>query len=165
MARKHDDQMDGEAALRSIVQSLPQVAAGLKRPGVPAALQVLFTTLGPRHLPVLAYLLSDGPMSVSDLAGRLGLAMPTTSLMIRDLEAANLIERAEDPADRRRRLVRLSDKHRDAIDTWLALRTRPIQAALKRLTPAQRSAFARGMQLLAEEFSRQTPPPTEAEKS
>jgi DNA-binding MarR family transcriptional regulator len=151
------DQLDTEAALRTLLQSLPQVAAGLKRPGVPAQLQVLFTRLGPRHIPVLSYLLLEGPMSVRELADRLGLAMPTTSLMIRDLETAELVDRAEDPADRRRRLVGIRDDHRDTIEGWLAQRARPIRAALERLSPAQRWAFSHGMQLLAEEFNRQTP--------
>jgi DNA-binding MarR family transcriptional regulator len=149
--------LDTDAALRVLLQALPQVAAGLKRPGVPPPLQVLFTTLGPRHLPVLAYLLLDGPMSVSELADRLGLAMPTTSLMIRDLDAAGLVDRAEDPADRRRRLVRIRDEHRDVIDDWLNQRALPIRAALDRLSPGQRWALTHGMQLLAEEFNRQPP--------
>jgi len=149
--------LDTDTALRVLLQALPQVAAGLKRPGVPAPLQVLFTTLGPRHIPVLAYLLLDGPMSVSELAERLGLAMPTTSLMIRDLDSAGLVDRAEDPADRRRRLIRVRDEHRDIVDNWLAQRAQPIRAALDRLSPAERWALTHGMQLLAEEFNRQAP--------
>ena len=152
-------QLDTDAALRVLLQALPQVAAGLKRPGVPASLEVLFTTLGPRHIPVLAYLMLDGPMSVKELADRLGLAMPTTSLMIRDLDSAGLVDRSEDPADRRRRLVRIRDDHRDIVDSWLAERARPIRAALDRLSPAQRWVLTHGMQLLAEEFDRQAPAP------
>ena len=147
--------LDTEEALRVLLQALPQVAAGLKRPGVPAALQVLFTTLGPRHIPVLSYLLLDGSMSVSELADRLGLAMPTTSLMIRDLESAGLVDRTEDPADRRRRQVRIRDEHRDTVEGWLTQRARPIRAALERLSPTQRWALSHGMQLLAEEFNQE----------
>lgn len=151
------DRLDTDDALRVLLQALPQVAAGLKRPGVPAPLDVLFTTLGPRHIPVLSYLLLDGPMSVSELAARLGLAMPTTSLMVRDLEGARLVERAEDPGDRRRRLVSISDEHRDVVESWLAQRAHPIRAALERLSPAERWALSHGMQVLAEEFDRSIP--------
>ncbi len=149
--------LDTEEALRVLLQALPQVAAGLKRPGIPAALQVVFTKLGPRHIPLLSYLLLDGPMSVSELAGRLGLAMPTTSLMIGDLESAGLVGRTEDPADRRRRVVRIREDHRDTVADWLAQRAEPIRAALQRLNPEQRWTLSHGMQLLAEELNRQPP--------
>ena len=162
----HIGRLDTDEALRRLLQALPQVAAGLKRPGVPAPLQILFTTLGPRHIPVLSYLLLDGPMSVSELAERLGLALPTTSLMTRDLESAGLVDRAEDPADRRRRQIGIRAKHREAVEGWLSQRAEPIRAALERLSPAQRWALSYGMQVLAEEFSREnqstrpTEPPT-----
>lgn len=148
------DDMETDEALRLLLRALPQVAAGLKRPGVPAPLQVLFAALGPRHIPVLSYVLLDGPMSVGELAERLGLALPTTSLMIRDLESAGLVDRVEDPADRRRRQIGIRDEHREAVEGWLAHRAEPIRAALDRLSPAQRGALSHGMQVLAEEFGR-----------
>ncbi len=144
--------MGVEPALRVLLQALPQVAAGLKRPGVPQPLQVLFTTLGPRHLPVLSYLLLDGPMTVGVLAQRLALAMPTTSLLVRDLETAGLVERTEDPADRRRRQVRIRPEHLDTVHAWLELRARPIRAALRRLDGRQRWELSHAIQVLAEEF-------------
>lgn len=148
-----------EEALRTVLQALPEVAAGLKRPGVPAPLEVLFTTLGPRHLPVLSYLMLDGPMSVGELSDRLGLAAPTTSLMIRDLDRAGLVQRTEDPGDRRRRLVRIAPDHDEMVRAWLDRRAQPIRSALERMSPTERRALSRGLQLLAEELSRQTQAP------
>lgn len=146
--------LDTDEALRDLLQALPQVTAGLKRPGLPARLKALFAMLGPRHIPALSYLMLDGPMSVGELAGRLGLAMPTTSLMIRDLESARLVERTEDPADRRRRLVHIRREHRADVELWLAQRAQPIRAALDRLDSSQRWALSHGLQLLAEELNR-----------
>ncbi len=148
------ERLDTEQALRVLLHTLPQVVARLKRPGMPSTLQVVFDRLTPRHIPVLSYLLLDGPMNVSELAARLDLAMPTTSLMIRDLESAGLVDRAEDPADRRRRQIRIRDEDRDAVADWLAQRAQPIRAALDRLSPAQRWTVSHGLQVLAEEFSR-----------
>lgn len=143
--------------MRELLHALPLVASGLKRPGVPAALQVMFTTLSPRHIPVLSYVFLDGPMTVGELADRLGLAMSTTSLMIKDLENAGLVARREDADDRRRRRVDIREEHRDTIATWLAHRTRPIRAGLERLSPAQRWTLSHGLQVLAEEFNRDSP--------
>jgi DNA-binding MarR family transcriptional regulator len=148
--------VDIEESLRAALQALPEVAAGLKRPGVPPPLRVLFTDLGPRHLPVLSTVLLDGPASIGELADRLGLAMPTASLLVRDLDRAGLVTRAEDPQDRRRRLVGINPEHHEAVEGWLEQRARPIRTALERLTPEQRQAFSRGLAILAEELTRQT---------
>jgi DNA-binding MarR family transcriptional regulator len=90
-------------------------------------------------------------MSVSTLAARLGVSLATASQVVTDLEAADLVERVDDPADRRRTLVRVSDAHRDLADALLDTRLRPVQRALDRMRPAEQRAFVRGLHLVAEE--------------
>lgn len=148
------ERMSADAALREVLRALPEIAAGLKRPGVPAPLTPLFN-FGPRHLPVLTHLLLDGPMSVGELAEHLGLALPTTSLMVRDLSSVGLVERTEDPDDRRRRIIGINPEHLPTVRDWLDTRADPVRAALNRLSPAERRALAKGMRILAEEFTRQ----------
>jgi DNA-binding MarR family transcriptional regulator len=148
-----EQELGVEDALRLLLQALPQVAAGLKRPGIPPELQGPFSSLGPRHIPALSYLLLDGPMSVGELAGRLGLALPTTSLMVRELSQQGLVERSEDPGDRRRTLVRISNDRAEVIQSWLTHRAEPIRATLQQLTPAERHTFSHAMQLLARAFT------------
>lgn len=147
--------LGAEEALRVTLQALPEVAAGLKRGGVPTELQFLFTaaSLGPRHIPVLSYLLMDGPMTVGELAARLNLSMPTTSLMVGQLSQHGIAERGRDPGDRRRVLVRIADVHRPLVQSWLDQRAEPIRRALARLSPAQRRVFCEGLRMLAEEFT------------
>src|SRR5258708_21516426 len=61
----------------------PRLVGRAKRLRVPATLRVL--DLAPRHLPLLAYLQYDGPLTVNQLADRLEVAPTTVSLMVGDL--------------------------------------------------------------------------------
>ncbi len=142
------------AALAALVEAMPQVAAGLKRPGIPAELRALFVpgSLGPRHIPALSYLLTGGPMSVTDLAARLDVSLPAASALVADLSRIGLAERHEDDADRRRTIVSLAPAHRDTVERWLASRTDPMRRALQRLSPAERAAMVKGLRLLLAEL-------------
>src|SRR5271169_1909964 len=75
-------------------------------------------SLGPRHMPALLAVAAAGPLSVSELAQRLGLGLSTTSAIVGQLSRCDLLERSEDDADRRRTIVRLHDDYRDVIGTW-----------------------------------------------
>jgi len=106
----------------------------------------------PRHLAALMQVVADEGMSVSTLAARLGVSLATASQVVTDLEASGLVERVEDPSDRRRTLVRVADTHRKLADTLLDTRLRPVQRALDRMRPAEQRAFVRGLELVAEEL-------------
>ncbi|GEM_PF-1428871 len=54
------------------------------------------------------FALRRGPTTISELGGRLQIAQPTASLLVERLVQAGLVERTDDPADRRRALVRLA---------------------------------------------------------
>ena len=51
--------------------------------------------------------LRGGPLTVSELASRLDLTLPTVSGVLADLDRAGLVDRQPDPADRRRTIVEL----------------------------------------------------------
>jgi DNA-binding MarR family transcriptional regulator len=101
-------------------------------------------------------IVADEGLSVSTLAGRLGVSLATASQVVTDLEASDLVERAEDPTDRRRTLLRVADTHRDLADALLDTRLRPVQRALDRMRPAERRAFVRGLELVAAELENPT---------
>jgi DNA-binding MarR family transcriptional regulator len=153
-----------DEALRVLTRLLPELTAALKRAGGPTGLPGLASTkvLAPRHIPVLAHLLTDGPMSVSDLAVRLGLALNTTSLLASQLTEYGLVTRREDETDRRRTLVDLAPDRREAIAEWLAHRTEPIRRALRRMSPTQRAALCDALELLAAEILPPDPKPPHA---
>jgi DNA-binding MarR family transcriptional regulator len=107
--------------------------------------------LGKRHMPALLAVAAAGPISVSDLAKRLGLLLSTTSTLVGELSRAGLLERAEDDEDRRRTIVRLHEDHREAMEAWLEVAVAPIRNALERLSPQARAHFMEGWRILQEE--------------
>ena len=125
-----------EEAVRDLLLLMPRLVARAKRIPPPPELHDL--TLGPRHLSLLVFLLLDGPMTVNDLAARLQLAPTTASLLIADLSRKAVLQRTEDDADRRRRIISITAEARPAIETWLAPGAEAWRRALTPLTPAQR---------------------------
>jgi len=128
-----------DATIRQLLLLMPRLVARAKRLGVPGSLQSL--ELAPRHLSLLSYLLFDGPLSVSELAGRLQVAPTTVSLLVGELAAKGVLTRQEDDADRRRHIIEIASGQRAAIKQWLAPGARAWQRALEPLTPEQRATF------------------------
>ncbi|MGW3977067.1 MarR family winged helix-turn-helix transcriptional regulator [Streptomyces mirabilis] len=123
-------------AVRALLLLMPRMVGRAKRIPVPAELQS--PALAPRHLSLLSYLLFDGPLTVNDLAARLEVAPTTVSLMVGELSGKGILERREDPADRRRRIVSIADAQRPSISAWLAHGATAWRQALQPLTPDQR---------------------------
>ncbi len=130
---------DVDDAVRTLLLLMPRMVGRVKRIRIPDELRSL--TLAPRHLSLLAYLLFDGPLGVNELAARLEVAPATVSLMVGDLAKQGVLERTEDPADRRRKIVSIADAHRPAIDGWLGRSAGAWRAALGPLSQAERRMF------------------------
>ncbi|MFD4998631.1 MarR family winged helix-turn-helix transcriptional regulator [Streptomyces buecherae] len=120
---------------------MPRMVGAAKRIPVPVELQSL--ELAPRHLSLLSHLLFDGPLTVNELAARLEVAPTTVSLMVGELSRKEILERHEDPADRRRRIVSITDGMRPAIEGWLARGATAWRKALAPLSPSERRLFVR----------------------
>jgi DNA-binding MarR family transcriptional regulator len=126
-------------SIRTLLLLMPRMVGRTKRLKVPEELAGL--NLAPRHLSLFAYLLFDGPLGVNDLAERLEVTPATVSLMVTELTRKGILERTEDPADRRRAIITLDPTHRPAIDAWLARGARAWRTALAPLTNDQRALF------------------------
>lgn len=138
-------------SIRTLLLLLPRIVGRAKRARVPAELQGF--ALAPRHLSLLAYLLFDGPLTVTELATRLEVAPATVSLMVGDLSRQGILERRDDDADRRRTIVTIADAHRPAIDTWLSASARAWRKALQPLTAAERRTVVTTLQAFEQEIS------------
>jgi DNA-binding MarR family transcriptional regulator len=114
-------------------------------------------SLGRRHVALLTHVGTEGPRSVGELARELGLSLPAASTLARDLEDHGLLERSEDPADRRRTVVDLAAGTAAAVRDWLAGRDRPLERALTALDPAERAAFLKGLGALADALLEESP--------
>jgi DNA-binding MarR family transcriptional regulator len=118
-------------------------------------------SLGPRHMPALLAVAAAGPLSVSELARRLGLGLSTTSAIVGQLSRAGLLERSEDEADRRRTIVRLHEEDREVIGRWAEQALAPLRSTLERLSPPARAKFMEGWRILHEEATRTAHPDAE----
>jgi DNA-binding MarR family transcriptional regulator len=137
------DEMTTAQAVRSMLLLMPRLVGRAKRLPVPAALRGL--DLAPRHLALLAYLQHDGPLTVSQLAGRLEVAPTTVSLMVGDLSRHGIVTREEDDADRRRRIVAIAPDYAAPIAEWLSGSAAAWTEVLAALTPAERATIVATM--------------------
>jgi DNA-binding MarR family transcriptional regulator len=111
-------------------------------------------SLGKRHASALLAVAAVEPISVSELAKRLGLLLSSTSTIVGELSRAGLLERAEDDLDRRRTIVRVHEDYREAMEGWLEIAIAPIRHTLERLSPQARAHFMDGWRILGQEAAR-----------
>lgn len=121
-------------------------------------------------VPVLK-ILREGPGRLSTLADVLELDASTVSRHVRQLEDRGLVERADDPDDRRASRVALSAAGADALEAHLARRHGLLAEVLADWDPADREALRALMARLHDDLGaldwqalcQQAPSPTELE--
>src|ERR1700733_3742362 len=138
-----NDEMTTARAVRSMLLLMPRLVGRAKRRPSRAPLRGL--DLAPRHLALLAYLQYEGPLTVSQLADRLEIAPTTVSLMVGDLSRHGILTRAEDDADRRRRIVAIAPDYAPAITQWLSGSATAWTEVLAALTAAERATIVATM--------------------
>ena len=138
------------AELRQLLRRVMRGLWARRRPTPELLALIEHGSLGRRHVAVLAHVGNDGEGSVGDLARALGLSLPAASTLARELEEHGLLERYEDPADRRRTVVALAPATAAAVRAWLQRRSEPLERALGALSPPERAAFLKGLHALAD---------------
>ena len=149
MGDETDDGGHSALCLR-LMQSLTRVTRGMRRWQNHAA-PAVSAPLGPRHVAALQQI-RGGPVTVSDLAVKLGLTLPTVSGVLADLDRAGFVERHPDPADRRRTIVAITPAKAALIGEWLDGAASPIARVLDKLSPTEQEAFLKAMDLLETEL-------------
>src|SRR3954447_19248973 len=145
--------------VEAVQHELRRVLRGLRRRhhvGAGIARNFRQGRLGPRHAAALAWIADNEGLTVGDLAARLGLSLPNASQVVSDLSMADLVQRTEDPLDRRRTVVTVHEHMRHHVRDWLDERAQPIAAALATLDPSDRAALVRGLAALADQFEQAT---------
>jgi DNA-binding MarR family transcriptional regulator len=140
-----------------LMQAFRRVSRGMRRwhdGSAPPAT----APLSPRHVAALEQLLG-GPLTVGELASRLGLTLPTVSGVLADLDRAGFIERHPDPADRRRTIVAVIPAQASLIGEWLDGAAKPLARVLDQLSPSEQEAFLKAMNLLETELHSQDTQP------
>lgn len=110
--------------------------------------------LAARHTSALLTVALHGPMSVTQLAQRQRIKLKAASLTAVELERAGLLERREDPADRRRTIVAIPKSKERTVNQGLLNRADHVRRTLDRLTPQQRDSLITGLNTLTEELAK-----------
>jgi DNA-binding MarR family transcriptional regulator len=92
------------------------------------------------QLHLVMFLYHGGSCGVRDIGARMEMSSPAASQMIERLVQAGLLERAEDPDDRRVRQIALTEKGRQLAECGIAERYRWLDALVAELDDAERRA-------------------------
>jgi DNA-binding MarR family transcriptional regulator len=102
------------------------------------------------QLKALSALEERGELSIKALAEQLELSLPTTSRAVDGLFKRGLVERHEDPEDRRVRRLRLTRSGRRAIERLIAIRVAGASRMLNELSTEERERLAAALDLILE---------------
>jgi DNA-binding MarR family transcriptional regulator len=153
-AKPTDEDLAIEKDLGELASLLGETFRSLKQSSpAPAVLREAAErgSLNARHMPVLHAVTLAGPLSVSELAKRIGLSLSTTSGIVGELSRAGLVDRTEDDNDRRRTIVALHDDYRELLSEWTNDTLAPVRTTLETLSPQARANFMEGWRILHRE--------------
>ena len=106
------------------------------------------TKVSARQASILSHLDSVEPTPVSALAAHMGVTVSTMSISLDRLERQGYIARARAESDARIRHIRLTPAGERLRTAQKVLEPRLVKAVLARLSPADRRAALRGLELL-----------------
>jgi DNA-binding MarR family transcriptional regulator len=118
--------------------------------------------LSPPQFMALRHLEHAGPMRVSELAAQLGVKSPAASMMLNHLFEDHLVDRDEDPDDRRATLVSVSEEGRRELRAAEKKRRVFMRSMTGRLSDEEIDAIVTGLNKLADAATEQlgsTPTP------
>jgi DNA-binding MarR family transcriptional regulator len=102
----------------------------------------------PARLSALSVLVYGGAATVGDLARRQGVSLPTISRMVDGLVGAGLVERSEDPRDRRAVRLEVTRRGRELMERGRARRITRLASELAQLQVAELAALEQGVAAL-----------------
>jgi DNA-binding MarR family transcriptional regulator len=146
--------MDRERLVDETLMLLPTLMRLVERPspvemgeiGVATDVQV-----SPGHIQVLIAL-ARGPRSVGQLAEELGVSPPAATQLVDKLAEHGMVDRHNDPEDRRVVLVDYVAGMREVAGRIVRDRRRPLHDAMSKMTDGEALAFVKGLRLLAQSF-------------
>jgi DNA-binding MarR family transcriptional regulator len=146
--------VDREKLVDETLMLLPTLMRLVERPspvemgkiaggGLPPDAQV-----SPGHIQVLIAL-TRGPRSVGKLAEELEVSPPAATQLVDRLAEHGMVQRRNDPADRRVVLVDYVEGMHEVARGIVEDRRRPLQEAIGEMTDGEALAFVKGLRLLA----------------
>ena len=101
------------------------------------------------QIKALMYIAREGPTIISDVADAFGVGRPAASVLVDHLVERRLVERSEDPEDRRRTIVRLSTRGEELVTQFHEAGRERMRKCLSQLAEEDLSALVRGLRALA----------------
>jgi DNA-binding MarR family transcriptional regulator len=101
------------------------------------------------QMKALMILDSDGALAIGELACRMHFAKPAMSILVEKLVQGGYLQRANDPEDRRRAIVRLTEKGTDVVTTLLRGTHTRLRGYLGQMDYADLLAFVQGLNAMA----------------
>lgn len=134
--------MNSPPLIARLAPLMPELAFALRqrRGELPPALREA-GRLGDRHIGALVSLAVAGPATVSELAERMDMSLAHASLVVGELAAAGLVDRARDERDRRRVIVSLSAEAKPAVGQMRDRHAAPLLSFLAELDDAEANRF------------------------
>jgi DNA-binding MarR family transcriptional regulator len=108
------------------------------------------TGLSFSHINILMRLFHSGKAGVSEIGGQMGVTNAAASQSIDKLVQLGLIERTEDPLDRRAKCLNLAPKGRALISEGIQARSKWIEGVTDSLTLEQQNMIISALTLLTE---------------
>jgi DNA-binding MarR family transcriptional regulator len=99
---------------------------------------------------ILMQLHYRGNCGVSDIGERFDITNAAASQLVEKLVQSGLIQREEDPSDRRAKLLNLTDKGRDLIQQGLEGRYRWVDEVAGKLTAEERETVSEALKIMAQ---------------
>jgi DNA-binding MarR family transcriptional regulator len=149
--------MQTVAMVEEIVELLPAIGRGLYATLMDDP-EIRGLTLP--QIKALIFLYDNGDRSMTELAVGLAVSLPSASELVDRLMDRGLVDRATDPADRRRVLVSLTERAIAYGRRIHDLRRMQARAALDTMPPDERACFVRSIRSLAAALGPATVRPT-----
>jgi DNA-binding MarR family transcriptional regulator len=118
----------------------------------------LHLDISPAQIRVLFVLAHTGPVTMGTIAEKLGVGLPTASHLVEKLVRAQLVNRNEDPTDRRHMLVQLTTQGDELIGHLQRDRQALLRSWLSKLTQEELIALNQGLQALVKVAQTSTEP-------
>ncbi len=96
------------------------------------------------------FLLAEGPQRMREIAARLGVEMPSATTMIDRLVAKGLVERRQDPGDRRAVVCSVTKAGRDAVERFWALRAARVESLAGALSKKELEIVVPALKIMAD---------------
>jgi DNA-binding MarR family transcriptional regulator len=103
---------------------------------------------------VLYTVTAAGSLRLSELAARLGVSLSTTSAQVERLVELGLLDRHDDPADRRQVVISVTPAGSTVLERFRELNAEQLRALLDHVSDADLAVVAEGLRILDEAAAR-----------